>query len=41
MAEKNLEEGTLVVLEGAEKRYERDGKTIRQVPAWQWLLEGA
>ena len=35
--ETGLVEGTLVVLDGPEKTYERDGKRVRQVPAWRWF----
>ena len=37
MGEAGLCESTLVVLEGQEETYERDGMRVRQVPAWRWL----
>lgn len=40
MAERALGEGTLVVVDGEEAVYEREGMRVRQVPAWRWFLEG-
>ena len=40
MGEAGLEEGTVIVGSGKDCNYERDGKCIRQIPAWQWLLLG-
>jgi len=38
LAESGVEEGLLIVGDGEEKTYEQDGKTVRQIPAWKWLL---
>lgn len=36
----NLQEGTLIIRDGKEKQMEYpDGRMIRQVPVWKWLLE--
>ncbi len=39
--EQHLDSGTLIVGEGNEVVHELDGHTVRQVPAWKWLLEQA
>ncbi len=39
MAESGLDAATLVVLEGEDAMYERDGMRVVQVPAWKWFLQ--
>ena len=41
MGESGVSESALVVLEGAERSYERQGMTVRQVPAWRWFTEAS
>ncbi len=36
--EKNLDEGTLIVMDGPEKTFENGGRRIVQIPAWRWFL---
>lgn len=38
MAEHDTEEAVLIVAEGEPAFYERDGRTVSQVPAWRWML---
>ena len=38
MEECGLTSATLVVGEGQEETYRNEGFTVRQVPAWKWLL---
>ncbi|PWG65982.1 ATP-binding protein [Bifidobacterium callitrichidarum] len=38
MAEHGLNEGVIIVGEGAERDYEQDGLVIKQIPAWKWFL---
>lgn len=39
MDEAGLDSGIIIVEHGKEAVYERDGHTIHQIPAWQWLLD--
>lgn len=38
MDETGLDESLLIVGTGEKTTYEQDGKRIKQIPAWQWLL---
>ena len=38
MDERGLAEGIIVVGNGERAQYERDGKRIAQIPAWEWML---
>ena len=38
MGELGVREGLIVVRSGTRARYERDGMSIEQIPAWSWLL---
>lgn len=38
MEESGVDSSVLVVGDGDERTYEQDGRSIRQVPAWKWML---
>ena len=38
MSEQNLHEGTIIVGNGDEREYHKNGYVIRQVPAWKWFF---
>lgn len=39
MDEQGVREGTLIVGEGGDEAYEQGSCTVRQIPAWKWMLE--
>lgn len=40
MSERDLNEGIIIVGDGAERDYEHNGSVIHQIPAWKWFLRG-
>lgn len=40
MDESNIKQSTLIVGQGDLAEYKKDGKTICQIPAWRWCLNG-
>ena len=36
--EQGLQEGILIAGDGAEATHTRDGRIVRQIPAWRWFL---
>lgn len=38
MGEQDLGGSTIIVGDGEEREYQRDGRVIRQIPAWKWFL---
>ncbi|MBT1173646.1 ATP-binding protein [Bifidobacterium sp. MA2] len=39
MSEQDLAEGYIIVGDGERRDYERGGRIIHQIPAWQWFLD--
>ncbi|KAA8819156.1 hypothetical protein CSQ85_06140 [Bifidobacterium rousetti] len=38
MSERDVETGTIIVADGKEVDWKRDGRVIHQIPAWKWFL---